>query len=97
MAQALARLVNVDTASGALTFAAAAEGTQLVLVDRAGAAFTPTLQVTRATGANIDTATATSAVVTLGGGLAAGKSTALVLIGPAARPRCPIPTAAPPR
>src|SRR5207249_1744308 len=46
IAEGLAAAINADTRSAALAYTATTEGTTLVIVNRAGAAFTPGLQIT---------------------------------------------------
>ncbi|CAN0510268.1 unnamed protein product, partial [Phaeothamnion confervicola] len=69
LATRLAAAITSDTSADAVKYVAAAEGAQLVIVNRDGGAFGTSFQITRVSGANIDTTTTTSAVVTIGAGL----------------------------
>jgi hypothetical protein len=79
IALALARAISADLDPAAARFVAAAEGAQLVVVNRDGAPFATSFQIARTPGASVDTTSATSAVVTIGAGLAANATATLVL------------------
>src|SRR5207248_2784407 len=57
IAEGLAAAVNADTRTAAQPYTAVAEGATLVIVNRAGAAFTPSLQITSVSGFSLEAGT----------------------------------------
>src|SRR6185295_9652655 len=82
IAAALAAAINADPSPQAEPYTALAEGARLVVVNRAGTAFTPAFAIVSASGATVDATTPVAALVQIDAGLLAGQSwTLLITVG----------------